>query len=909
MAELRERDLQLLARFNASALQIQTYLSKLEALPVLKPLEPSPPACHACTAAQLDAFWTEHDQIAVEVEKLDTGDLVRLRALARAASQKEMSKDDTDLVELTLSTLFSLDQLLNLLRVRGRNLDVLELRLQWDQQRNQAQKEHTALLKDIPRFVGKARWVQPSTAMRKRRSSSVSTSSNPNSPTKKKRASLGSKTLSNLSISSAAADSPLGGGPTSSIMARRMRHDILALSLASTSTRIQSLTNSLIPTAGKSLDSLIDASPARLPDCFLDVQERLEDEANELCDGMPDFLASMVGQWSAADEVFWEASDDVVAEAENLKREIEEEFNKTPTQRSGVYFQQRLDQLDVVLKRLRTKLQYTRRALTQTGSPEPDSASSILLIPLPTHSRMPEQLEMNKSLLETLDATLAEAAEALSETKALRGKYAQAADALERTERVRSAVEQALQQQDELLTSLAQAVSSLPSLEHEDCLDEASAEEQDASSRIATVCLQLEGISSNAAQFSKDISQCLLDLQATGVGINLRSELRDLLSTESSASKRASTVRTAAQNHVELLAMARSLWHAEEDALGQSRTLKGQAREAVNAALWSGRQQGVDCSSRAADLLQQTAQLFSYIDDALKDRLLQASSDLSDIKHKRLLSYLDLGASRIRHQCGEIVTANDLHTRAIQHATAVDETSFSLSRLSNRTHVLQQQMADLLSSEDRLPDEIVRSLDEDLTALRAASDECLDNLHRGIPMLSGDASGPATPAVRVLPLASSAPSFALSVTLKPVMPQSPAHGNHLTLRLQREDTAVREHLNHAAALLTTGLVDLSAARGRLSRLVEAHQLDADLALIEQAGADLRERLDAQQASLEHLLDPEAGSVFFAQLEYQHSSQIASGTNRTICWSSSLRSTSKRQLSARRLSKLFRQPVQ
>ena len=51
--------------------------------------------------------------------------------LSVAATNREMSPSDTDLVEITLQTLLSLDKLLDLLRQRRRLLDLLRLRLQY----------------------------------------------------------------------------------------------------------------------------------------------------------------------------------------------------------------------------------------------------------------------------------------------------------------------------------------------------------------------------------------------------------------------------------------------------------------------------------------------------------------------------------------------------------------------------------------------------------------------------------------------------------------------------------------------------------------------------------------------------------------------------------------------------------
>lgn len=48
-----------------------------------------------------------------------------------AASQKALNAEDTDLIEITLTTLFSLDKLLHLLRQRSKTLRLLDARIRY----------------------------------------------------------------------------------------------------------------------------------------------------------------------------------------------------------------------------------------------------------------------------------------------------------------------------------------------------------------------------------------------------------------------------------------------------------------------------------------------------------------------------------------------------------------------------------------------------------------------------------------------------------------------------------------------------------------------------------------------------------------------------------------------------------
>lgn len=70
-----------------------------------------------------------------------------------------MSRTDTDLLEITFSTLFLLDTLLHLLRDRGDKLDLLALRLNWDARRAGIALDISAYERDVTLFIEqRGRW-------------------------------------------------------------------------------------------------------------------------------------------------------------------------------------------------------------------------------------------------------------------------------------------------------------------------------------------------------------------------------------------------------------------------------------------------------------------------------------------------------------------------------------------------------------------------------------------------------------------------------------------------------------------------------------------------------------------------------------------------------------------------------
>src|SRR5271170_7814872 len=76
-----------------------------------------------------------------------------------AATQRNLSPEDTDLIELTLTTIYQLDKLLHLLRDRSENLDLLGVRLTWEEQRIAAWVDRRKIISDVESFLtDRARW-------------------------------------------------------------------------------------------------------------------------------------------------------------------------------------------------------------------------------------------------------------------------------------------------------------------------------------------------------------------------------------------------------------------------------------------------------------------------------------------------------------------------------------------------------------------------------------------------------------------------------------------------------------------------------------------------------------------------------------------------------------------------------
>ena len=147
---LEQRHKLSLERFLKKRDWIDLKIAQLEAtlLPAFEDLD------DVVEAVQLEAAWAQHDEIDREANELDQGELRSLRLLAKgervgrlfqrradtyiclllckrveAASQKHLNAADTDLIEITLTTLFSLDKLIHLLKQRKKALKLLDTRI------------------------------------------------------------------------------------------------------------------------------------------------------------------------------------------------------------------------------------------------------------------------------------------------------------------------------------------------------------------------------------------------------------------------------------------------------------------------------------------------------------------------------------------------------------------------------------------------------------------------------------------------------------------------------------------------------------------------------------------------------------------------------------------------------------
>lgn len=181
-----------------------------------------------------------------------------------------------------MTTIYEFDKLLHLLRDRSENLDLLGVRLTWEEQRCAAWADRRRLLLDLQTFLSqRARW-SPSVY-----DSLPQTEGPAPAPTLTRRGSATSLT----SESSLSFPSGFSRG------ARFKQAEALSREAAQFAGRISSLRHGKITAAGKALDKLIDNSRKPVPDELLDEQDKLEEKGITEMENVGRFIMSVVTQW------------------------------------------------------------------------------------------------------------------------------------------------------------------------------------------------------------------------------------------------------------------------------------------------------------------------------------------------------------------------------------------------------------------------------------------------------------------------------------------------------------------------------------------------------------------------------------------------------------------------------------
>lgn len=199
-----------------------------------------------------------------------------------AATQRNLSAEDTDVIELTLTTIYELDKLLHLLRDRSENLEMMDIRLTWEENRQSSWKERRQIIEDLETFcINRARWsptIYDNTNISAEDSHTIT-----------RRSSI-------ASLASAGSDNTINSAAFSR-GARFKLAEILSRDAAQFSGRVTALRHGKVAAAGKALDKLIDHSRKPVPEELLDEQDRLEEKSIGEMENISKFIMNMVMQW------------------------------------------------------------------------------------------------------------------------------------------------------------------------------------------------------------------------------------------------------------------------------------------------------------------------------------------------------------------------------------------------------------------------------------------------------------------------------------------------------------------------------------------------------------------------------------------------------------------------------------
>ncbi|EMD41096.1 hypothetical protein CERSUDRAFT_111672 [Gelatoporia subvermispora B] len=395
---------------------------------------------------ELEAWLAEYDRIEKETEIFDSGELKKLKKFTKAAAQRNLSPADTDLIELTLTTILLLDKLLHLLRDRSDNLELLGIRLTWEERRIAAWQELRKVLADIHDFLKtRARW-SPAVY-----DSAVVEEEPKHEPTLRRRSSV-------ASIASTASDNYAPAAVALSRSARFKLAELLSRDAAQFTSRLSSLRHTKIAGAGKALDKLIDHSRKPIPDELLDEQDRLEDKGINEMEDLGKFVMNVVMQWKKADEFYVETLKDKVV-AQQLLDDIEIALSSHPTARRDTAF---LSRATALSKRLSTR-----------GDP----ALATSTFPRPSHILFADQDEVNREITDILSAELSSALELVKHADKSAKEYHSSYEAVKRADSACKSAEQLSARLDSIIDRLDNGIAtsngdgSPPQLTTEACVN------------------------------------------------------------------------------------------------------------------------------------------------------------------------------------------------------------------------------------------------------------------------------------------------------------------------------------------------------------------------------------------------------------------------------------------------------
>ncbi|KAJ3543599.1 hypothetical protein NM688_g5836 [Phlebia brevispora] len=784
--------------------------------------------------AELEQWLVEHDKIEKETEIFDSGELAKLKKFTKAATQRNLSPADTDLIELTLTTICGLDKLLHLLRDRSDNLELLGIRLIWEERRIAAWRELRSILADLGVFLhSRGRW-SPSVY-----DSSLSEEEDPLPAPEQSPPIVPSRTLrrkgSMVSLASSTSDSVI----PSLVMSRSERFKLaerLSREAAQFSSRVSSLKHNKINAAGKALDRLIDTSRRAVPDELLDEQDRLEDQG---LNGMED-----IGK---ADEIYVETMKDKNS-AQTLMEEIETAKLFHPTSRQDTAF---LARITTLMKRLEMR-----------GDPSAPNSS----FPQPSHPLFEDQEEYNTTIVETLSNELRTTAEFTRKAEVAAKEYHANHEAVKRVEALCKAATDISEKYSSILERLEKGTENPvgdghpPDLSTEECLQPIS--HSVFLSLFPALSDELVQCDQEATALVRNERTALLDIGRPGVDPQFASDsvaTIDRLDQQRVACARA---RDMAVVRVSTLKQVRETWSSMARALEQLDDVRSDIVDAIKRDMWKSQAQ-----QNAATLTPESptsvlppseiappqfSQRLDAIRISLQHEILDPLAVVSSSLGPRLKIYLSSCASGLS-------AALEDAQRMASFSQSVRAQAEAMFAVREEAHALQMRLEDLkicfdgavqqaLAGEDESRLSVEQAdLQKDLDALQETIHTFLDELPRRVPFVTR--TGPSVSTSQTGLGARrrfSVSGFSLDVIQQATFTTYPVNPPDL-------DQAVRTDVNSYSMLLS-GTFESVRQRGDLLQVAFiARDVDRNLLM----PVDLLERAAQTVTSVQQSLDEQS----------------------------------------------------
>ncbi|KIY45832.1 hypothetical protein FISHEDRAFT_76077 [Fistulina hepatica ATCC 64428] len=754
--------------------------------------------------AELQQWLQEHDQIEKDTEVFDTGELKKLRKFTRAATQRNLSPEDTDLIELTLTTIFELDKLLHLLRDRSENLDLLDTRLTWEEYRTASWIERRVIIQDVSAFLNsRGRWSssvydQPSTVDDLGRRGSIG--------------STNSGTSADRMASTAFSRS-----------ARFKLAENLARDAAHFTSRITALRHGKIQPAGKTLDTLIDNSRKPVPDELLDEQDRLEEQGITDMENVGKFVMNVVMQWRKADEYYVETLKDQAA-VQTLAEEIEVAKTQHPSVRQSTSF---VTRAEAVLKRLQLR-----------GQPDHPAHP----FPRPTHPLYPDQEESTAAILQVLSSEFAEAAQITQRVHESAKEYQQYWEAVH-------VVENLVQACQALNAALASVFDRLengfptddgdgtpPSLESVVCLQ--STAHATFLALLPSTLDELSKAHQEAEQIMRRAPVAFVGLTQLGVETSFRqSAVQEVDRLDDFVGKTcAARDRVVAQ--VAFIRDARRIWGAIESHAAELDALRHNLEDALEASQWH-QQAGTSSSFASASPTLAASQQASITTHAALKRLEQLDRQLSnDIERPFSSLAPNLGAPLgdwLAQSMGGLKTITaklrdmtDLLGEIQRQTTAISTIRAEFDDLELRTEAVKSSYASaielVLNSQPSTNEK-----SQQLSEVSSTSNALQDDIQKFIAGLSTRVLFVARPP-RIFPSAAFVKGRPAPIDTKQGVIADPLIVE-LPFQLQAIDDGVRADSNSYAMRLSSGLQSIREQDECLSLALRFEQVDALLASV------------------------------------------------------------------------------